>query len=144
MLKLYDALKAVLSTAFATFTFVTYTFFMLALSSSAANLGPTSKLLHLILFYSLLQGIFTLIHRLQFASAVRRILHFALSLAAFLIIFVGMGGYTAGAAKVFAMAGAFLLAYCVIAILISIIHAIVNRYRNKTLEYDLFVKETDE
>ncbi len=144
MLKIYDALKAVLFTAFATFTFVCYTFFMLALSSSAANLGPTSNLLHLILFYSFLQGVFTLIHRMKAASAVRRVLHFSLSLAAFLIVFVSLGGYTAGAAKVLAMAGAFLVAYSVIAIVISIVHAVVERHKNKTLEYNLFVKEKED
>lgn len=144
MLKIYDALKSVLFTVFATFSFVTYTFFILALSSTAANLGPTSKLLHLILLYSVLQGICTLIHRWKAAPAVRRMVHFTLSLASFLLVFVAWGGYTTGAAKVLAMAGAFILTYTLIAAALAIIHAVVDRKKNKTLEYELFAKESKE
>ena len=47
MLKIYDALKAVLFTAFGTFTFICYTFFMLALSRQP----PVRKALHLVLHF---------------------------------------------------------------------------------------------
>ena len=143
MMKLYDALKAVLFTAFATFTFVCYSFFMLALSSSEANLGPTSKLLHLILLYAFLQGLCTLIHRWNVVPALRRMVHFVLSLVSFLVVFVACGGYTAGAPKILAMSGAFILVYTLIAILLAVIHALVNRYKNKNLDYKLFVKEEE-
>ena len=144
MLKIYESLKAVFLIAFGTFTFVCYTFFMLALSSSQANLGPTSKLLHLTLFYAFLQGVCTLIHKLNAPSAVRRTVHFVLSLASFLLVFVAFGNYTSGAPKVLAMSGAFIGVYVIIAVVINIIHAVINRYQNKTLEYNLFVKEDKE
>ena len=144
MLKFYDALKSVLFTVFATFSFVTYTFFLLALSSTAANVGPTAKLLHLILLYSVLQGLCTLIHRTKAASAVRRMIHFILSLTAFLVVFVAFGGYTTGAPKVLAMAGAFILVYTLINVALAILHAVIARKKNKTLEYELFTKDTNE
>ncbi|HAZ19961.1 MAG TPA: hypothetical protein DER23_07070 [Clostridiales bacterium] len=143
MLKIYEALKSVLFTTFATFSLLSYTFFMLALSTSEANLGPTSKLLNCILVYAVLQGICTLIHRWNIASGIRRLIHFVLSLLCFSIVFIMIGGYISNAARVLAVIGGFMMIYVMLTSVLSLLHFVINRQKNKTLEYDFFVKEND-